>query len=139
MRVDGFTVGKHNGHPCPPRLLALAALSRQVAPPHPSEGDASTEGPVTLPGHVVTGALGRGRMLGCVALMVDAEREMIRERSATAKRCLALRPASVTYEEWSAELAKLLMSGDPLEQIEETMAAMAAERDAACSMSSSSE
>lgn len=135
MLVDGFTVGKHNGHPCPPRLLALAALSRQVAPPHPSEDVASSEGPVTLPGHVVTGALSRGRMLGCVALMVDAEREMIRERSATAKRCLDLRPASVTYEDWTNELARLLMSGCSLDEVESAMRARAD----ACSTSSSSD
>lgn len=138
VMVPGFSVGKHNGHPCPPRLLALAALSRVVAPPYPG-GMWYESDTVTLPGHVVTGALRRGRMLGCVALMLDAEREMIRERSATAKRCLQLRPETVDVDEWKAKLAELLMSEPDMAVLEQRMAELAAEENERCSTSSSSE
>lgn len=133
MQVAPSAKVTFNGHPCPPRLLALVALAREADVACDYDEGQTHAGTVLAPGHVVTGALSRGPMLGCVALQVDQEAALMRQRSEVAKRCLQMRPDHVPYEDWAELLARHLVKCSTLTEVE---ARMAAEAEAArCSTS----
>lgn len=120
MKVHVVTPAITNGHPSPPRLFPLIALYRQGDGHFSDDVTAPTQpSPVIAPPHVMTGALRRGWMFGCVERLVDHESELVRERAELAKEVLAMRPESISYDDWSMRLATELRTNTPLEELRE--------------------